>query len=472
MTPGSAAGSAPELASIETPPHMAHAPIVGPLPSLVMPAPLVFQLSCGLEVVAVRRQAAPIVALNLVLRTGADRDPDEKPGLASLTAEMMDEGAGARTAMEIAEALESLGADLWVGTGRDGAQATLQVPAAEFRAALDLAADVVLRPRFAAADWERVHHDRLTALQQRRDQPEAVADLVTALTLYGPNHPYGRPVDGHEKTIGAIGVEDVRAFHDRYWRPNNAVLTVAGDFEPGALREDLERAFATWRPGDIPTAAPTPERPPLPRLVLVDRPAAPQTVLRLVGPGSSRLAPDRPAISMLNVILGGTFTSRLNFTLREKKGYTYGASSGFTTFRRPSSFTVRTSVFSKVTADAVADALTEIGRMRTDDIGEEELTKARATLLDRTAEALATAAGLAGTFADIGLYQLPLDEPARFIAQVAATTAADLRAAAGRYLDPDALAIIAVGDRATIEPALRALGLPSPVLRQPDGELG
>ena len=460
----------PAAAVPPTPPHMAEAPVVGPLPALVMPKPQAFRLASGLEVVAVRRQAAPIVALNLVLRTGADRDPDAKAGLASLTAEMMDEGAGDRNALEIAEALEALGADLWVGTGRDGAQLTLQVPAEEFRPALGIAADVLLRPIFSTTDWERVHHDRMTALQQRRDQPEAIADLVTALTLYGPSHPYGRSVDGFEKTIAAIGLDDVRRFHDHFWRPNNAVLTIAGDFDPESLAADLERAFGSWTPATLPADVPTPDRLAVPRLVLVDRPGAPQTVLRLVGPGSSRFAPDRPTLSMLNVVLGGTFTSRLNFTLREKKGYTYGVSSAFSAFRRPSSFTVRTSVFSQVTADAVTDALAEIGRMSTDDIEEEEMTKARATLLDRTAEALATAAGLAGTFADIGLYQLPADEPARFIAAVAATRAEDLRAAAVKYLDPAALGVVAVGDRATIEPALRAAGFPAPVVRGPDGD--
>lgn len=468
MSAADTPGAAPEATS--TPSHMAKAPVVGPLPALVMPAPQMFRLSSGLEVVAVRRQAAPIVALNLVLRTGADRDPDAQAGLASLTAEMMDEGAGDRNALEIAEALETLGADLWVGTGRDGAQMTLQVPAEEFHPALAIAADVLLRPRFAVEDWERVHHDRLTALQQRRDQPEAIADLVTALTLYGPRHPYGRPVDGFEKTIAAIGLDDVRRFHGELWRPNNAVLVVAGDFDPATLADDLERAFGNWRPAPIPAEAATPERLPVPRLVLVDRPGAPQTVLRLVGPGSSRFAPDRPTLSMLNVVLGGTFTSRLNFTLREKKGYTYGVSSAFSAFRRPSSFTVRTSVFSQVTADAVTDALNEIGRMRTDPIADVEMTKARATLLDRTAEALATAAGLAGTFADIGLYQLPADEPARFIAAVAATTTQDLRTAADKYLDPAALGVVVVGDRSTIEPALRAIGLPAPVVRGPDGD--
>ena len=303
-----------------TPLIMHRAPVVGPLPSLLAPTPMRFQLSNGIDVVAVRRQAAPIVALNLVLRTGADHDPKDRVGLASLTAQMLDEGAGTRAAIEIAEALEHLGADLWLGAGRDGSQLTLQVPTAEFGAALDIAADVVLRPRLGVSDWERVLHDRLTGLAQRRDHPESVADLIASLTLFGPDHPYGRPVDGLEATVRAIKLDDVKSFHEEFWRPNNALVALAGDFDPASLKDDLERAFGRWRPGPIPPTPPTPPLPALPRLVMVDRPGAPQSVIRLVGPGSFRHDPDRPALSMLNVVLGGSFTSRLNFTLREKKG--------------------------------------------------------------------------------------------------------------------------------------------------------
>jgi predicted Zn-dependent peptidase len=449
---------------------MRQAPQVGPFPALVTPTPITFRLSNGIEVLAVRRQAAPIVAMNLILRTGADRDPAGKAGLASMTAEMMDEGAGERSALEITEALERLGADLWVGTGRDGAQATLQVPTHEFEGALAISGDVIMRPRFAAADWERVHHDRVTALQQRGDHPESVADLVTSLTLYGVGHPYGRPVDGFEKDVAAIERADAQQFYATYWRPNNAVITVAGDFDPTTIAGLLESTFGAWQSGALPEGPTTPALPALPRLVLVHRPEAPQSVLRMIGPGSSRLAPDRPALSMLNIVLGGSFTSRLNFMLREKKGYTYGAHSSFSALRRPSAFTVRTSVHTQVTGAAVSDALAEIGRMRTDEIQATEMTKARATLLDRTAESLSTAAGVAGTLADIGLYGLPTDEPARFMAAIGTTTVEDLRAAAARYLDPERLAIVIVGDRGAIEPDLRALGLPEPLIRNADGE--
>ncbi|HEX2659799.1 MAG TPA: pitrilysin family protein, partial [Polyangia bacterium] len=277
----------------ESPPQMRQAPQVGPFPALVTPTPITFRLSNGVEVMAVRRQAAPIVAMNLILRTGADRDPAGKAGLASLTAEMMDEGAGERSALEITEALERLGADLWVGTGRDGAQATVQVPTHAFDGVLAIASDVIMRPRFAEADWERVHHDRVTALQQRGDHPESVADLVTSLTLYGAGHPYGRPVDGFEKDVAGIQRADAQRFYETYWRPNNAVVTVAGDFDPATLPGLLEKAFGSWQAAPLPEGPTTPSLPALPRLVLVNRPEAPQSVLRMIGPGSSRLAPDR-----------------------------------------------------------------------------------------------------------------------------------------------------------------------------------
>jgi predicted Zn-dependent peptidase len=384
---------------------------------------------------------------------------------------MLDEGAGARSALGIAEALEHLGADLWLGAGRDGSQLTLQVPTEEFVDALAIAADIVMRPRLDASDWERVAHDRLTALAQRRDQPEAVGDLNAALTMFGPEHPYGRPVDGLEATVRAITLDDVKTFHDRFWRPNNAVIALAGDFDPASLERELERAWGGWTVKPLPPTPALPALPALPRLVMVDRPGAPQSVIRVIGPGTSRHAPDRPALSMLNIVLGGSFTSRLNFTLREKKGYTYGAGSSFSTYRHPSAFVARSSVFTQVTAPAVTDFLLEIGRMRTDEIEELEISKARASLLGRTAEALSTAPGIAATFAEIGLYGLPMDEPARFIEAVANTDVTMLRKLANRYLDPDKLAIVIVGDRAAIESDLRDIGLPAPLLRSPDGDL-
>jgi zinc protease len=219
----------------------------------------------------------------------------------------------------------------------------------------------------------------------------------------------------------------------------------------------------------VPAVRPTPPLPKLPRLVLVDRPAAPQSVVRIISPGTDRLSPDRPALSMLNAILGGSFTSRLNFNLREQKGYTYGAGSSFSFMRRPGSFSARAAVFTEMTAPAVTEFLNELRGIRENPITDAERTKARAMLLDRVAEGLSTSGGIAATFAELGLYGLPPDEPERFIAALERTTAADLQRLAFEHIDPDKVCIVIVGDKDAIEPALRDLGLPPAVYRDPDG---
>jgi len=452
-----------------SPPFMSVPPRVGPLPALEAPEPVCFSLSNGLGVVAVRRTVAPIVAVSVVIRSGSDGDPPGMSGLGAATADMLDEGAGARDALKLAEDLEQLGADLWLGCGRDGSQLSLQVPTSGFSAALGLAADVLLRPRLTAEDWTRVRGDRLTAVVQRRDQPETVASVVGDRVFFGDAHPYGLPVDGFEATVQRITVDDIRRFHDTYYRPSNGSLVVSGDFDPAALRDELEAALGAWAPGPPPPATPTPALPAAPRLVLVDRPGAPQSVVRLLAPGVDRLSPDRPTLSMLNAILGGSFTSRLNFNLREQKGYTYGAHSSFSFLRRPGAFSARAAVFTEVTDAAIAEFLSELRGMRENPVTDAERTKARAMLLDRVAEGLATTGGIAATFGEINLYGLPLDEPQRFIAALERASAADLDRLARTYVNPDQACIVVIGDRAAIEPALRARGLPAPDLRDADG---
>jgi len=445
--------------------------MVGPLPTVNIPRATRFSLSNGLEVVALRRDVAPIISAAFMFRSGSALDPPGRTGLASITAEMLDEGAGARDALTIAADLEQLGADLWLGTGRDGSQLSVQAPRETFAAAMAIAADVLTRPRLEDADWGRVHHDRLTSVVQRRDQPESVVNVVSDLTLFGDAHPYGQPVDGLERTVQAITLGDVRAFHAAHYRPSNGSLVVSGDFDESTLQAQLERLLAAWQPGPQPTPPRAPPWPSRPRLVLCDRPGAPQSVVRMVAPGIDRLSPDRPGLSMLNAILGGSFTSRLNFNLREKHGYTYGAASSFSFLRHAGSFAARAAVFVESTAPAVREMLAELGGLRERPITADEHAKAHATLLMRVAEGLSSAGGMATTFGELGLYGLPLDEPMRFVGALGRTTAEDLRALGERYVDPDAACIAIVGDRAAIEPGLRELGLPAPIMRNADGDL-
>ena len=456
---------------IETPAAMAQPPAVGPLPAIEIPRATRFALSNGLNVVALRRDVAPIVSAAIMFRSGGAVDPPGRAGLASITAEMLDEGAGARDALAIAADLERLGADLWLGSGRDGSQLSVQAPRETFAEAMSIAADVLTRPRLEELDWSRVHNDRRTSVAQRRDQPESVVNVVSDLTLFGEGHPYGQPVDGLERTIDAITLDDVRAFHDVHYRPNNASLVIAGDFDEVRLQAELETLLAAWRPGPPPPTAVVSPWPTRPRLLLCDRPGAPQSVVRLVAPGTDRFSPDRPGLSMLNAILGGSFTSRLNFNLREKHGYTYGAASSFSFLRQAGTFAARAAVFVESTAPAVREMLAELSGLRERPITADEHAKAHATLLMRVAEGLSSAGGMATTFGELGLYGLPLDEPMRFVSALRRTTADDLRALGERYVDPEAACIAIVGDRAAIEPGLRDLGLPAPLMRNADGDL-
>ena len=224
---------------IETPAAMDTAPAVGPLPSVIPPATNRFTLSNGLEVVTVRREVAPIVSAALMIRSGAGADSPERSGLASLTSEMLDEGAGSRDPLALADELERLGADLWLGSGRDGSQLSVQAPHDTFFNALEIAGDILIRPHLAEADWERVIADRRTSVAQRQDQPESVVSVVSDRMLFGEAHPYGRPVEGFAKTLERPTLEDVRAFHAAHWRPNHAFLVVAGAFDAAQLRDRL-----------------------------------------------------------------------------------------------------------------------------------------------------------------------------------------------------------------------------------------
>jgi zinc protease len=312
----------------------------------------------------------------------------------------------------------------------------------------------------------------MTALVQRRDQPDAVAGVVADLVLFGPGHPYGRPVAGWPRTVQAIAAPDLRQFYEGHWRPNNAALIVAGAFEPARLKPLLQAALGGWAAKPVPPVPAAPAAAPdRPRFVLVDKPGAPQTVLRLVGPGAARSSPDRPGLSLLATVLGGSFTSRLNANLRERNGYTYGAAAGFAFLRQPGAFSARSSVFTKVTDAALGEMFKEIAALTAAPVTADELGKAQAILQQRLAQALATTSGTAESYADIVLYGLPLDEPRRFANKLAAARPPALERLARAAVVRDALTVVAVGDRQAIETGLRAQGLPAPELRDADGDV-
>ena len=312
-------------------PATATPPTLGPPPTLTMPTVERATLPNGIRLQVVRMPEVPLVKARLTLAAGARLDGD-RPGLATFTANMLDEGAGARDAFAIAAELEYLGASLSTGAGWSGTTIALGAPKRTFAQALDLMADVVLRPTFSAVDVARQRDLRLASILQQRDQPGAVAGLVFSHVVFPAGHPYHAPIGGDSATTAALDSAMVREFWNRASDPRTATVIVTGDITLAEARRLLTGRFGAWRAPARPFAPPAePAAPPRPatRIVLVDKPGAAQSVVTIGAPGVDRRSPDYPAITLMNTILGGSFSARLNDILREQKGYTYGAFSGY-----------------------------------------------------------------------------------------------------------------------------------------------
>ena len=292
-------------------------PPAGPPRPLSVAAPQSFTLANGLTVILSERPGLPIVSANLVVRTGSGANPVDKPGLANFTAAMLDEGTTTRNAMKLADDVAQLGATLTTGSSMDVMQVSGRSLAKNFPALLDLIADVALRPAFPAEELERQRGQRLAQLAQQRDDPATVAGVAMAAALYGPQHPYGYTELGPEAAIKATTRDDLVGFWKQNVVPNNAALVVAGNITQAELKALAEKTFGAWQRGT--PAAPALGAPATTsaRVVIVDKPGAAQTQLRVATIGAARSAPEYPAIEVMNMALGGLFSSRINLNLRE-----------------------------------------------------------------------------------------------------------------------------------------------------------
>lgn len=440
-------------------PDRSQRPALSEVPDLELPEPRRFDLSNGMSVVLVQKREVPLVQLNLLVRAGNVRELPDELGLADLTADMMDEGAGGRSALDLADAFETLGARFSTRSSRHAATVALRVPTARLDAALDLMADVVLRPDFPEPELERLRQDRITALIRRHDEPNVIASSLFDRLLYGEDHPYGRSALGDEASIESFTVDDVRGFHDRHYRPNNTTAVVVGDIDEAAARAALERAFVSWEAGDS-QAQPLPE----PAVVrgrvihLVDKPGAAQSIIVMGYPTLPRTTSAYHAIEVMNVVLGGAFTSRLNQNLREDKGYSYGARSAFGWAPIASPFSASAAVQTDVTAPALTEFLNELNGMH-EPLPDEEVSRARNFLAMRYPAGFQSIAEIAGKLAELLQYDLPPSYFNDYTDDVLAVGGTDVESAARSWINADDLVIVVVGDRERIEESMRALGL-------------
>ncbi len=447
-------------------------PALGPDPSFVFPELRTHRVSNTLGVWTVEHRDLPVVTLALLIPVGSAADPEGAEGLAALTADLIDDGSGQRSGLEMQEALARLGARLDIDVTADATVVAVTTPAKFSEAAALLLAEMVVRPRFEPGEFDRSRELRLTRLLQMRQVPGSVADRVFIEELYA-HHPYGHLTIGAETSLRRLTPVEVSAFHHDRLCGAPWTLIVVGD---GSHDELLETAVAqfptvgsasaettTWvsRVED-PVAAAR-------RLLLVDRPGAVQSELRIGQIGVARDTPDYHALLVLNMLLGGQFVSRINLNLREGKGYTYGARSAFDFRLGRGPFLVSTSVQTGATEDAVREVLREIDAIRgSRPPTEPELDVARAALTRGFPRNFETASQIARAAMQLALYDLPDTYFSEFVPRVAAVTTEDVtRAAATHLRSDDGVLIVVVGAAERVARDLERLGFGRPLLVTP-----
>lgn len=447
--------------SARQPPDRAHPPQPGLPPALHLPAVHEQRLSNGLRVFLVEQHKVPVAQVNLVVFRGAAGDPAGRFGVASLTAAMLENGAGSRSALEIADAIDFLGADLDTAGGIDSSTVRLHVPVARLGDALPIMADVALRPTFPSDELDRLRRERLTSILQAREQPGTIALTAFMHVLYPAAHRYATPTFGTAAAIESFTPADLRAFYQAAYRPDNAALVVTGDVTPGAVMPLVERSFGAWKPAGGPLAASTLPAAPEPAgrtVYLVDKPGAAQSAIRIGWIGAARSTPDYFPLEVMNTILGGSFSSRLNMNLREKHGYTYGAGSGFDMRASAGPFTAAAAVQTDKTSAALEEFFNELnGILRPVPPG--ELSRAEHYVALRFPAGFETTGDVSRRLEEQLVYGLPDDYFATYVDRIEAVTAADVERVAKRYISPNRFAVVVVGDRKAIEPGIRALGL-------------
>jgi predicted Zn-dependent peptidase len=456
-------GCAATLGAQQAPaPDRTRPPQPGLPPTLNLPAIQKLQLANGLPVWLVELHEVPVVQVNLLVFSGTANDPAGKFGVASLTAAMLQEGAGSRSSLELADAVDFLGADLSVTSGSDSSAVRLHVPGSRLADALPIMADVAQRPTFPREELERLRTERLTNVIQARDNPATINATAFARILYGPTHRYGTPAAGTAATLRSITVDDLRGYYTNAFQPGNAALIVVGDVTAARVLPLLELSFGRWTSAaspPVPARLPNADQHALRIIYLIDKPGAPQSQIRIGWIGVPRSTPDYFPIEVMNTILGGSFSSRLNLNLREKNGYTYGAGSSFDMRLSAGPFFAAAAVQTDKTADAIREFINELNGIAARLVPADELARARNYLALRFPADFESTGDISRQLENLLVYKLPDDYFSKYVASIGAVTAADVQRVARRYVQPNRFAFVVTGDKAAIEPAIAMLKL-------------
>ena len=432
-------------------------PAPGPARKVSIPVAQDKLLPNGLRVVVARRTATPLVSVALYVRSGAEIDPPSLAGLTDLTAGLLDQGTTTRSAQQVADQIDSIGGAMGTGSGTDLTFVNAVVMKDSFALAMDLVSDVIRRPAFSLEEIERQREQALSSLKVSVEDPSYVASMLFDRLVYG-FHPYGRPGSGTPQSLQRITQDDLRAFHRQYFVPNNMILGIVGDISSDEAFAAAEKVFGAWPRGDVPAWKPVDPPPPTRRLVIVDKPDAVQTEIRVGQIAIPRKHPDYLAFDVAVKILGGEGANRLHRVLRSERGLTYGAEADTQAFKQAGDFVAETNTRTETTAETLRLTVEEVAKLQRQRVFERELADAQAYLAGSFPLTIETPNDIATSVINAVFYELPTDEVATYRERVQAITPDDIQRVAREYIRPDRLSMVLVGNAKAFVASLRDVG--------------
>jgi zinc protease len=442
-------------------------PEAAPEPGFTPPTPSRTTLANGLSVLVVERPDLPMVAFGLVMRTGSASDPANQPGLTNMAVTMLQEGTSSRSSQQISDEMERMGSDIHTHAGREHTMVSAEALESQWRGALEIAADVVRNPVFPAADLERIRRQRLTDLARIADDPAAIAPRAARALLYGGESTYGHPAGGTEASVGSLSRNELAEHYAGRFGPTGATFVVAGQVKADEAVELVERHFGDWQPPHAPNTEtsdgaisdPNPGHGGV--IYLADKPGAAQSVIRSGQTLVGRLHSDFMPLVLFNLVFGGEFSARLNMNLRQDKGYSYGYMSSIDWLTGPSAMFAGGSVQTAVTKEAVVETLKEYSDIRSDrPVEEAEFNDAVAGLLRGFPSRFETHGQITGQLARLASLDLPDDYLVNYPDMVRGVSLKVVRRVAKQHVRETPDVLLVVGDRESVEPGLRELGLP------------
>lgn len=411
----------------------------------------------GLQVVTVLHHEQPVVSMRMIVRAGGALDPKGKNGLADLAMSVVTQGAAGKSALDLNGEIDFMGAVLGAGAGTDLSFVNMVVMKDSFETGLRMLSDVARRPNFDAEEIDRQREQMLSSLQVSFQDPEFIANAVFRRLVYG-FHPYGMPQSGTPATIAAITRDDLVAFHRRNFTPNNAILAIVGDLTDEEAFEGVKKIFGDWERRDVPPDAFLPPPDPTRRIVVINKPDAVQTEVRVGHLGVRRAHSDYMALNLSIRILGGEGANRLHQVLRTERGLTYGASADFDTLKESGAIEASTNTRSQATGEVLRLMVDEFWRLQRERVGERELSDAKAYLTGSFPLTIETPDAIATQVLNVLFYGLPVDQLESFRQRVNAVSVDDVERVSRFFLRPDRLSIVLVGNAAEFTPQLRRAG--------------